>query len=80
MENKEIIVVSSAFAVVVALAMYMFVSQQKNNNMVKESIEIKGFVESKESELRAQDSILTARLDSITRRLDQTDERFHNNQ
>jgi hypothetical protein len=77
MENKAIIVVSSAFAVVVSLAMYMFISQQKNNNMVKEANDLKLLMEKMELENKENIDALKSTIDSMTHRLDETDLKYH---
>jgi signal transduction histidine kinase len=80
MDNKELIVVGSAFSVVIALAMYMFISQQSNNNMVKEEVKLEKLVEQQNAELKASDSLIQSAIQAINARLDETDEKFHKNQ
>ena len=71
--NKELIVIGSTFMVIVMIAMYMFVSQQKNNNMSVETKELKILIEQHDAEL---DSVHN-KLNNIHSRLDETDEKFH---
>lgn len=71
--NKELIVIGSTFMVIVMIAMYMFVSQQKNNNMSVETKELKILIEQHDAEL---DSIHN-KLNDIHSRLDETDIKFH---
>ncbi len=71
--NKELIVIGSTFMVIVMIAMYMFVSQQKNNNMSVETKELKILIEQHDAEL---DSVHN-KLNDIHSRLDETDEKFH---
>jgi hypothetical protein len=80
MENKELIGVGSAFAVVIALAMYMFISQQKNNNMVKEDIKLEKVIEQYNAELKTSDSLMKVEIEKLSTRMDETDEKFHKNQ
>jgi hypothetical protein len=80
MENKELIGVGSAFAVVIALAMYMFISQQKNNNMVKEDIKLEKVIEQYNAELKTSDSLMKVEIEKLSNRMDETDEKFHKNQ
>ena len=77
MENKELIGVGSAFAVVIALAMYMFISQQKNNNMVKEDIKLEKVIEQYNAELKTSDSLMKVEIEKLSTRMDETDEKFH---
>jgi peptidoglycan hydrolase CwlO-like protein len=71
--NKELITIASTFLVIVMIAMYMFVSQPKNNNMSVETRELKILIEQHDSEL---DSV-NNKLNNIHTRLDETDEKFH---
>ena len=49
MENKELIVVGSAFAFIAAVSMYMFINQNKNNNSVIETGKLKADYEQRVS-------------------------------
>jgi len=71
MENKEITIVGGSFLLVIGLAMFMYISQQKNNNMVKETNELKSIIEKNNEELKAS-------LDSLYSRMDETDSKYHN--
>jgi uncharacterized protein YjbK len=79
MENKELIAIGSAFGVVIALAMYMFISQQKNNNMVKDTLEVKSLIEQTNHQIEQNNQELRAKLDSLTVRMDETDQKYHRN-
>ena len=73
MNNKELITIGSTFMVIVMIAMYMFISQQKNNTTAVETRELKTAIEQHNSQL---DSI-SEKLQNIHTRLDETDEKFH---
>jgi len=75
--NKELITIGVSFILVVGLAMFMFISQQKNNNMAKETILVKELIEKNTAELQQRDAEIKATLDSINVRLDETDQKFH---
>ncbi len=78
MENKEITIVGGSFLLVIGLAMFMYISQQKNNNMVKETNELKTIIEKNNEELRNTNAELKASLDSLYLRMDETDSKYHN--
>jgi hypothetical protein len=78
MENKEITIVGGSFLLVIGLAMFMYISQQKNNNMVKETNELKTIIEKNNEELRNTNAELKASLDSLYSRMDETDSKYHN--
>jgi hypothetical protein len=73
MDNKELIVVGSCFGLIIALAMYMFVSQQKETASVKKSAEIWAVV----LEMQKKDAELEARIDSLEVRFNETDAKYH---
>lgn len=75
--NKELIAIGSAFIMIVGLAMYMFVAQQKNNNMVKESIEVKALIEKVSEDMNTNKLEIKSAIDSLNIRMDQTDEKYH---
>ena len=75
--NKVLITIGVSFILVVGLAMFMFISQQKNNNMAKETILVKELIEKNTAELQQRDAEIKATLDSINVRLDETDQKFH---
>jgi ABC-type nickel/cobalt efflux system permease component RcnA len=77
MENKEVAIVGGSFLLVIGLAMFMFISQQKNNNMVKETNELKTIIEKNNEELKNTNAELKASLDSLNLRMDETDSKFH---
>lgn len=77
MENKEITIVGGSFLLVIGLAMFMYISQQKNNNMVKETNELKTIIEKNNEELRNTNAELKASLDSLYSRMDETDSKYH---
>lgn len=79
MKNKEeLIVVGTGFLLVVGLAMYMFVSQQKNNNMVKDSNELKTIIEKANAEIKSSIDSINVTLEQTQQRLDETDAKYHN--
>ena len=78
MENKEVVIVGGSFLLVIGLAMFMFISQQKNNNMVKETNELKTIIEKNNEELKNTNAELKASIDSLNLRMDVTDSKFHN--
>lgn len=75
--NKELITIAVSFILVVALAMYMFISQQKNNNMVKETILVKELIEKQTAEIQQSNAEIKAAIDSLDARMDATDEKYH---
>jgi hypothetical protein len=77
MENKEVVIVGGSFLLVIGLAMFMFISQQKNNNMVKETNELKTIIEKNNEELKINNAELKASIDSLNLRMDETDSKYH---
>lgn len=78
MENKEVAIVGGSFLLVIGLAIFMYMSQQKNNNMVRETNELKTIIEENKAESKLNDAELKASIDSLNLRMDKTDSKFHN--
>lgn len=72
-QNKELIAVGASFIVIVGIAMYMFVSQQKHNIATLKTEELKGLVEKSNYKLDS----LGEEINKLTQRLDETDAKYH---
>jgi len=62
---KELITVATAFLIVVALALFMFVGNQKHTTAVMQNNELNKVVEKNHSELKAELESLKAHVDKM---------------
>ncbi len=70
MENKELIVVGSGFLLIVSIALFLFIGQQKQSNAVKQNKALEVVIEQNQAVLQAQ-------IDSLTVRMDEADAKYH---